>query len=112
MITNNKKQGLVKFVILIIIAIIALSYFGFDIKSIVESDTAQKNLGYVWDFVKNIWETYLKGPVLYLWNDVFIKLIWSSFTENMEKIKSNEPTDFQNLSPIPAVPGVNTDGGQ
>ena len=94
----SKKQmngGLIKLVILIVIAILVLSYLGFDLKTFIESDQTQGNLGYVWTFVLNVWENYLKSPVMYFWNEIFIKLIWSAFTSNMEKIKAGEPTDLQ-----------------
>jgi len=94
----SKKQmngGLIKLVILIVIVILALSYFGFDLKTFIESDQTQGNLKYVWGFVVNVWQNYLKGPLTYLWDEIFIKLIWESFTGNMEKIKSGEPTDLE-----------------
>ncbi|MEK7652354.1 MAG: hypothetical protein AAB334_00150 [Patescibacteria group bacterium] len=94
----TKKQtsgGLVKLVILIVIAILVLSYLGFDLKTSIESDQTQGNLKYVWGFAIDVWQNYLKGPILYLWNEIFIKLIWESFTGNMEKIKSGEPTDLE-----------------
>lgn len=51
----NKQQGLIKLVILLIIAILVLSYLRIDLRSVVESEMAQRNLGYVWSFLKGLW---------------------------------------------------------
>jgi len=93
---NIKTQtGLMKTIIIIIIAVIILGYFGFDLRTIIESESVQQNLIYAWSFVVNIWENYLQRPALYLWNDIFIDLIWESFVDNMERIKGGKPTDIE-----------------
>lgn len=53
--SHGLKQGLVKEILLIIVALIILGYFGFDFQRIFESDLVQKNLNYVWEGVKNVW---------------------------------------------------------
>ena len=104
LINNPKKQsGFIKFIIIIIIAIIILSYFGFNLRAIVESPTTQGNLGYVWGGVVFVWDTWLVGPVSYLWNDIFINLLWDSFIDNMKKIKAGEPTTIEELAPSTTV---------
>lgn len=98
----SQKKGLIKTILVIIIAIIVLSYFGFDLQSIVESPQTQGNLGYVWGLGVTLWQDYLAQPVLYFWNNIFINLIWEAFTSNMERIRDGEATDFE-LN----APGVN-----
>jgi len=100
LIKNQNQQGFLKLVIIIVIAIIILSYFGFNIRAIVESPETQGNLGYVWGGVTYVWDTWLVGPASYLWNDVFIDLLWDSFIDNMEKIKTGEPTTIQEAAPV------------
>ncbi|MFC1720875.1 hypothetical protein ACFL0K_01330 [Patescibacteria group bacterium] len=102
MITNT-QGGLIKTIIIIIIAVIILGYFGFDLRSIMESEPVQKNLSYVWNFIVNIWDNYLQRPALYLWNDIFIDLIWESFIDNMDRIKEGEPTDLELNAPEPVA---------
>lgn len=94
--------GLVKLVILIVVAILVLSYLGFDLKTFIESDQTQGNLKYVWAFAVDVWQNYIKGPLTYLWDEVFIRYIWSAFTSNMDKLKSGEPTDLE-VSPSMGV---------
>ncbi len=95
----NKQNGFIKLIILIIIAIIVLSYFGFDLRSIIESPGTQDNLHYVWGGVITVWDNYLAGPAYYLWNDVFINLLWNSFIENMNRIKAGHSTTIEEMSP-------------
>jgi len=80
--------------IILIIVIIVLSAFNIDIKSIVESEQAQSNFSYVWNFAKIVWYDYLSDPVTYFWNNIFISLLWTSFVDNMERIKAGEPTSL------------------
>jgi hypothetical protein len=98
------QTGLIKIIVIIIILIGILSYFGISVKSIVENDVFQKNIDYVLNWVKYIWNTYLVGPARYLWNDIFIDLLWNSFIENMQRIKEG-----RNLEIIENAPRVDFD---
>jgi len=99
-IKNQDQKGFIKFIVIIVIAIIILSYFGFDIRSIIESPESQGNLGYVWGGVVYVWESWIERPASYLWNDVFIDLLWDSFIENLERIKGGEPTTIEGMAPV------------
>ncbi len=73
---NNKQGGLIKMIIIIIIAIAVLSWYGVDIKDFVTSPQVQKNFGYVWGFIKDVWSDYLATPAHKLW-DIWLQYIWS-----------------------------------
>jgi hypothetical protein len=47
---------MVRFIILVIILILALSYFGISIRDVATSPTGQENFSYVWAYVKDGWE--------------------------------------------------------
>ena len=97
------NTGFIQFIIIIIILILVLSYFNIDIRGIIEAPQTQQNIGYVWSFVSFVWSEYLRGPFSYLWNDVFLRLLWSSFIDNLEKIKRGQPHDFEiNAPQVPA----------
>ena len=78
-----KNKGLVKMIIVIVIALIVLGYFGFDVKGIMGSDKVQGNLGYVWDFIKTFWNNYLAAPVIYVWNNLIIGVVWKVFQHGL-----------------------------
>lgn len=104
MFSIQRNTGLIKFIILIVILIIVLSYFNIDIRGIIETPQTQENLSYVWGVVIFVWTEYLSSPVLYFWNNIFIDLLWESFVSNLERIKAGEPHDFELNAP--RVPGV------
>jgi hypothetical protein len=80
----KKEQGLVKMIILIIIAIAILSWYGVDIKEFFTSEQVQKNFGYIWNFIKNIWSDYLAGPFSTLWN-VWLEYVWGPLMDMLKK---------------------------
>lgn len=45
-----------RFIILVIILILALSYFGISIREVAQSPTGQDNFSFVWMYVKDGWE--------------------------------------------------------
>jgi len=98
---NKKEQGISIIGILFLgfIIILILSYFKISIKSVVESPEAQDNLHYVGGNTRNLWNDYLKEPVSYFWNDIFIGIFWESFINNMERIRDGKPTDYELAAP-------------
>jgi len=96
---QNSEKGFIKWLIIILIAVIILSYFGFNLRAIVESDLTQNNLGYLWGLGVTVWNNYLSVPILYFWNNIFLDLLWSSFVENMNRIKNGQPTTIEELAP-------------
>ena len=81
------------------IALLVVSYYGIDVQKVVESPTSQKNVSYVRGGVEFVWKDYLSKPVDYLWNDVFVDLIWKAFTENMKRIGSGKATTLEQMAP-------------
>lgn len=95
----NGEGGFIKWIVIVIIALIILGYYGFDIKKAIEAPTTQSNLTYVQRIVSNVWHNYLKKPATYLWNDVFIELIWNPAMENLKRVSNNEPTTIDEAAP-------------
>lgn len=70
----NKQAGLIKNIILIIIAIAILSYLGINLKDI-------------WNFLVNIWNDLLETPFKILW-DMWIEHIWTPFMNSINSLNS------------------------
>ena len=104
--TKSKKNSIYQegisilgILILGFILILVLSFFNISIKGVVESPTGQENINYVEDTSKGFWEKYLKDPINYLWNDVWVDIFWQGFINNMERIRDGKPTDFYEAAP-------------
>jgi hypothetical protein len=72
---NTQNRGFVKAVIIIVVILLIISYFGINLRDTVNSDTTQDNFAYVINGIVHIWNNYLKTPVMYVWKEIFIKLI-------------------------------------
>lgn len=91
------NKGFIQILILLFLLIIILSVFNISLRAIFGKEITQDNLLFVWQWIKYgwewivyVWNTFLAGPASYLWNDVFIDLLWDSFIENMQRIKTGE----------------------
>jgi hypothetical protein len=76
---KNKQGGLIKMIIIIVIAIIVLSWYGVDIKEFLTSPQVQKNFGYISDFIKDVWADYLSEPAQKIWG-IWIEHVWKPLT--------------------------------
>ncbi|MFT5359703.1 MAG: hypothetical protein ACI88L_000163 [Candidatus Paceibacteria bacterium] len=96
----------IRTILLVILGILVLSFFSFDIESFIKAPQTQSNLGYVWGGVTYVWEEYLQNPLTYFWNNIFIDLLWNSFIANLQSIKAGEGNSLQQmgnqLSPYPS----------
>ena len=88
---SHSDRGLVKTIILVVIALLILSYFGFNLRTIVASETFQDNWSFVKNLIVDVWNDYLKAPVIYLW-DIFWRLIWNPAIDLLENAKSVKTT--------------------
>ena len=80
------KKGLIKTVLIIVVALIVLGYFGFNITDIIKTPTVQANLNSAWGFVVNLWNTYLGGPFNYIWDHFIIGVVWEIFKSGMKAL--------------------------
>ena len=95
----KNNRGLIKLLILLLIALIVLGYYGISVRSAVENPTTQDNIGYVSTGAVSVWDKYLKGPATYL-SGIFVNDIWNPAITNLEAIKNNQPTDLQKAAPL------------
>ena len=92
---NLFKKGFIGIIALIVIAIILLSYLGFDLKKIFTSPSVINNFSYVWGIIKTIWLNYLSVPFTFVWNQVVVPLmqiLWKVFLAGVDNIKNSNLT--------------------
>ena len=91
----KKNRGFIGIIVLIVVAIIILSYLGFDLKKIFTSDLTQKNFSYITSFIKGVWSNYLSIPFTFAWNEAIKPLLliaWKTFMLGVESVKSANAT--------------------
>jgi hypothetical protein len=95
--------------VIVIIILVILGLMGVSVEEdIVENEQVQENTSYVWNGVEYVWETYLAGPASFLWNDIFVGILWETFAENMERLRAGQPADYftPNTDVVPSIPGL------
>ena len=91
---------MIKWIIIFIILILVVSYFGVNIQSVVNSPAGQSNFSYVSNGAVYVWNNYLSAPFNYIWNTVGATL-WNAFTQGIQNIKVNQslPGTSSNVYP-------------
>lgn len=64
----TKTGGFIKIILIILILVAIISYFGFDLRSIVESEIFQNNLNAVFKVAQNIFN-FLAPVFQFIWED-------------------------------------------
>jgi len=94
---RNIQSGLIQWIVLIIIVILVLSYFGFDLRGLISDEGTEDNFSVVWEYLTLIWERWLETPAKWIWENI-ISFIWNDlFLENLEKLQGGE--GFRDLGP-------------
>jgi hypothetical protein len=92
----KSNRGLIKLLILILIALLVLGYYGISVRQAVQNPTTQDNVSYIWNGTVTVWNDYLKAPAAYLWK-IFVNDIWTPAIYNLENIKNGQ-APIQNTS--------------
>lgn len=92
MFAQNKKQGgFIKLAVILIIVLIVLGYFGFNIQQIIQSPTVSGNLSYAWDLVVSLWNNVLVGPATFIWDKIIIGMIWNNIGPIIDRAQTTAP---------------------
>ena len=70
---QNSKQGrggFIKLILLIVIALVVLGFFGYNLRDIINSPTVHDNLVYVWDLIVKFWNMFLATPFHWIWDKI------------------------------------------
>ena len=91
----GKSRGFITTIVIIVIALAILGFFGYNVADIANSPTVQNNLNYAWSLVKYVWQNYLQVPAVWIWEKIVIGLGWDSL---MKLINANKSvSDGQNV---------------
>jgi hypothetical protein len=76
---NKRGISIIKILILGFIIVLILGYFRISLREVVQSPNTKDNLHYVGEMGTKLWNNYLKQPVSYFWNNIWIPIIWQPF---------------------------------
>lgn len=62
------NRGFIKMILLIVIALIVLGFFGYNLRDIVNKPVVHDNLAYVWGIVVYLWNTFIVAPFVWLYD--------------------------------------------
>lgn len=60
---NNNQRGIIHLLVMVLIAILAISYFGIDLEEVFSRPLLKKNLVFTWTKTKEAWENYVYNPI-------------------------------------------------
>ncbi len=83
------QRGFLQLVVIIVIVLIVVGYFGLNIREILSSPTVQDNLSYGWALAKNIWQNYLAGPATWVYEHI-LKFLWQLFLDGVGNFRDGE----------------------
>lgn len=72
---ENKEQGFIKTIVIIVVALIILGYLGIDIKQVIDSPTTQHNFSYVTQVILYVWNHFLKDITFYVWEHLILPVV-------------------------------------
>lgn len=87
----RRTRAFIGILVLVVVAILLISYLGFDLKKIFTSEAVVKNFSYVWSFLKMVWDNFLVVPWNFFWNDLMkplFEIMWKGFLMGVEGIKN------------------------
>lgn len=74
---KNKQGGFLRMVVIVIVTILILVYWGEDIKKFLETDQAKQIAKKIIVIMRDIWAGYIKVPLALIWDKVVVDIIWN-----------------------------------
>ncbi len=64
----KNQKGFVQLLILLLVVLIALSYFGIDLEQVFAKPLIRKNVVFTWNTAQRVWNDYIYDPISGLFN--------------------------------------------
>lgn len=89
-----RNRGFIRLILLIIVGLVLLGYFGVNVREVLASPVVRDNLLYAWNLAKEIWGNYLAGPAMWVWEHV-LRFFWELFLEGLDNLRNgNGPSSL------------------
>lgn len=81
----KRNGGFIKLIVLLVIVLILLGYFGFNVENILNSPLVKGNLTYVWNLTVAFWNNYLSVPFTFIWDKIIVEIVWNNLVSIINK---------------------------
>lgn len=81
---QRRSEGFIKAIIIIVIALVVLGFFGYNLENIVNSPDVKGNLAYFWGLLVKLWHLLLT-PLSWVWENIVVKLVWNNLQTLLSK---------------------------
>lgn len=98
--THNK--GLIGILVIIVLAIITLSYFNVDLEKVANEPDVQKNIEYISNQTTTFWKTNLEKPFHEFWTTIVVKELWNAVIKNAAPVL-DQPLPDQLEQPLTEI---------
>lgn len=82
------RGGLIIDVIVVVVILIVLGYFGININNVIHSQPVQSNLNWFWAIVEKVW-SWISGPVLWFWNTLVLGVLWHGIQAGLSHVSAS-----------------------
>jgi uncharacterized membrane protein (Fun14 family) len=66
--SSTNQRGFVKTIVLILIGVVMLSYFGINLEEVTKNQLFKKNLAFTWREVTYVWNSFVVAPITHVFN--------------------------------------------
>ncbi len=82
---QKNSRGIIKTILIIIVALIILGYFfNIKIQDVVNSSAVQANLSFAWGLVLTLW-SFISYPFVWIWDHFIVGFIWAAIQSGLSK---------------------------
>jgi len=82
---NTQNGGIIRTVIFVLLILIVLAYFGFNLRAIISSPTFQDNWAFVRGLVVDVWTKYLSGMFNFVINKIIVPFVWNPAIDSLKR---------------------------
>jgi hypothetical protein len=79
---TTDQSGLIKMILIILLAVALLGYFGISVRKFFDSPTVRDNVLYTWNLMVHVWTVYLKEPAFAVG-----RFLWSLVQPGLEMLR-------------------------
>ena len=82
---TTNQRGFIGMVLLIVVVLITLGFFGLSAEKIINSTVVGDNLEYGWNLAVNFFDRFIIAPAIFVWKNAF-STVWDAAVLQLSNI--------------------------